>query len=296
MIYIKIKSDFIKVFTGKGFYLCILLTIVLCFSANIYTDMIKNDQYSAFSALRKFDRAFMITDTSFCAFNVIHRAASGWLTMFIPIISAFAYIPLVCDEYEAKSIRFEIFRTGKKSYHISRFITACFCGGIAVTIGYAIFSIISFFVFPNINEYNISQRDIFFDIMSCNYPDIQNGFIQPMFKILGSVFIYGAAAAAPSITLTAIIRNKYLVICIPFFLKYAIGQTCLKLQSQAIIDYEHIDDRILRLSSIINPDSLVYLQQMGRDKKGVLIYNCVLVLIAFAFYLIIQLRRTDCGE
>lgn len=296
MIYNKIKADLAKTITGMGLYICIVFTVILCFSANIYIDMLKNDRYSVFSALRNFNRDFMLTDTAFCSFNVIQRAASGWLTMFIPIISAFAYIPLVCDEYEAKSIRFEIFRTGKKNYHISRFITACFCGGIAVTIGYAIFSLIAVIVFPSISDYNIYQQNIYFEMMSYSFPELKNGLALPILKILSSIFIYGAVSAVPAITLTAVIRNKYLVMCIPFFLKYAIGQTSVKIQSQAVADYEHIDNRMLRWSGVMNPDSLAYLPQIGEQKKSVLIYNGVMVMAAFAIYLIIQSRRTDSGE
>ena len=279
-----------------NFYISILFTVILCFSANVYTDVIKNDRYSVFSALRTFDRDFMLTDTSFCSFNVIKSAASGWLTMFIPIISAFAYIPFVCDKYEAKSVRFEIFRTGKKGYNLSRFITACFCGGITVTIGYAIFSVIAVIMFPSISDYDIYQQDIFLEMMSYSFPELKSGFALPILKTLGSIFIYGAVSAVPAITLTAVIRNKYLVMCIPFFLKYAIGQTSVKLQSQAVADYEHIDNRMLRWSGVMNPDSLAYLPQIGEQKKSVLIYNGVMVMAAFAIYLIIQSRRTDSGE
>lgn len=291
-----LKTNIYKIISGLGFYICIVFTVILCFSANIYTDIIKNDHYSVFSAVRTFDREFMLTDTSFCSFNVICNAASGWLTMFIPIVSAFAYIPLVCDEYESKSVRFEIFRTGKKSYHLSRFVTACFCGGLAVTIGYAVFSVLAFILFPSLSDYNIYLKDSYLEMTSYSFPEIQSGLALPIFKTLGSVFLYGAVSAVPAIMLTAVIRNKYLVMCIPFFLKYAIGQTCLKLQSRAVADYEHIDAQLLRLSGIIDPDSLIYLPKMGSNKKAVLIYNGVIVIIALAIYLIIQSGRTDSGE
>ena len=32
-----------KTVTGFGFWVCVGFTVILCFSANIYTDMIKND-------------------------------------------------------------------------------------------------------------------------------------------------------------------------------------------------------------------------------------------------------------
>lgn len=291
-----LKTNLIKIMTGAGFYFCIIFTITLCFSANIYFDALTNNKYSAFLALRSFDHDFMLTDTSFCSLNVINSASSGWLTMFIPIISAFAFIPLVCDEYESKSVRFEIFRIGKIRYHVSRFFTAFFCGGFAVTIGYALFSLLAIILFPSINDYSAWQQDNYFEMISNYSPEIKDTLILTLFKTLSSVLIYGAMAAVPAITLTSIIRNKYLVMCIPFFLKYALTQTCLKLQSQAFADYEHIDNSLLRFTRIINPDSIVFLQHMGSDKKTVLIYNGVLMVSALVLYMTIQSRRIDSGE
>ena len=285
-----------KTVTGYGFWVCAGFTVILCFSANIYTDVIKNDRYSVFSALRTFDREFMLTDTSFCSFNVIQRSVSGWLSLFIPIIAAFTFIPLVCDEYEAKSVRFEIFRAGKRSFHLSRFLTALVCGGLAVTLGFAVFSALAFLMFPNINDYNHIQREMLLESLSYTFPEIRNGLALPILKTLGVVFLYGGVSAVPAIALTAVIRNKYLVLCIPFFLKYAVGQTCIKMQSQAVADYEHTDESMMKLAGIVNPDSLAYLPQMGELKAAVLLYRGGLVLAAFAAFIIIQSRRSDSGE
>jgi hypothetical protein len=82
-----IKNDMYKIFTGYGFYICVVFTVILCFSANVYTDEIKNNRYSAFAALRNFDKNFMLTDTQFCSFQVMLKGGSGWLSMFIHIQS-----------------------------------------------------------------------------------------------------------------------------------------------------------------------------------------------------------------
>lgn len=81
------------------------------------------------------------------------------------------------------------------------------------------------------------------------------------------MFLYGAVCAAPAIMFTGFIRNKYLVLCIPFFIKYAVSQTCIKLQSQAVSDYNNVDTEMLKISSIFNPDALSYLSDFGNDKS-----------------------------
>lgn len=295
-----IKANLYKVLTGYGFYFCIAFTVVLCFSAQIYIDPVKNDKYSAFMALRTFDRDFMLKDTSFCSFNVIRSGTGGWLSMFIPIISAFAFIPIVCDEYEAKSVRFEVFRTSRLTYHTSRFVSACLSGGLAVVLGYGIFSALAYAFFPNISEFSPSDKEMFLEMTEFIYPEIRKGIVVPVLSILMHIFMYGALCAVPAIALTAVIRNKYLVLCIPFFIKYAVGQTMIKIMNEASSDYENINQKLIDLSVYLHPDALTYAYQYrsldnGYDIK-IYLYSATLFVLAFGFYLFAQSRRYDSGE
>lgn len=292
-----IRTNIYKILTGYGFYICIIFTAVLCFSAYIYEDSMNGDKYSVFMAYKTFDKDFMLSDTRFCSFEVMLKGAGSWLSLFIPLISAFAFIPLVCDEYEAKSVRFEIFRSSKLCYNLSKFITACLCGGFAVMLGFGLFTLADYALFPNINEYSAELKKTYEEFLVYSYLDItQNGYGFIILKKLGEMFLYGAVCAAPAIMFTGFIRNKYLVLCIPFFIKYAVSQTCIKLQSQAVSDYNNVDTEMLKISSIFNPDALSYLSDFGNDKKLVLIYNGVLLFSAAVIYLITQSRRLDSGE
>lgn len=291
MIFRNIKANFYKILTGYGFYLCVLFTTVLCFSANIYENPQNMDKYSAIKSLIVFDIDFMLSDISFCSFEVMRKGVGGWLSLFIPMISAFAFVPLVCDEYEAKSIRFEIFRSSKLCYYTSKFITACICGGLAVMLGFGLFTLTEYALFPDISEYEQGLID------SYQYPDItQNLYATIISKQLIYMFFYGMVSVAPAIMLTSIIRNKYLVLCIPFFLKYVLNQSCVKIQSQALSNYETVDMSLLKFVSVINPDALSYLSEYGSDKKLVLIYSGFIILFSFVFYLTMCIRRNDCGE
>ncbi len=178
------------------------------------------DKYSAIKSLIVFDIDFMLSDISFCSFEVMRKGVGGWLSLFIPMISAFAFVPLVCDEYEAKSIRFEIFRSSKLCYHTSKFITACICGGLAVMLGFGLFTLTEYALFPDISEYEQGLIDSYHETLSYQYPDItQNLYATIISKQLIYMFFYGMVSVAPAIMLTSIIRNKYLVLCIPFFLE-----------------------------------------------------------------------------
>lgn len=60
-----IRTNIYKILTGYGFYICIIFTAVLCFSAYIYEDSMNGDKYSVFMAYKTFDKDFMLSDTSF---------------------------------------------------------------------------------------------------------------------------------------------------------------------------------------------------------------------------------------
>lgn len=297
MILRNIRSNFYKILSGYGFYVCIVFTALLCFSANIYEDAGSGNKYSSISSLVNFDREFMLRNTSFCSFNVMCKGSGSWLSMFIPIISAFSFVPIACDEHEAKSIRFEVFRSSKMCYSASRFVTACFSGGLAVMLGFGLFVLLEYTLFPNITEYSDSSRAVFEEMLCYKYPGFtEQGYIPIFAEKLGCMFMYGAVCVAPTIMITSVVHNKYLVLCIPFFAKYAVNQTCVKLQSQTFGDYENFDTSFSRIISIINPDALSYLSQYGEDKKYVLIYSGIIIALSIIIYLIMCSGRVDCGE
>lgn len=283
--------------SSYGIYICIIFTVILCFETGVYIDASNNNKYSAIKSLMTFNHNFMVNNTEFCSINISIKVLNGWITMFIPIIGAFTYVPLVCDEFESKAVRNIIFRSSKSRFYSSKFLTACISGGLSVMVGYIISVALIFAFFPNINEYSEELQTIFKEsffsdysniIRSCNYSSI-------LLLKCSEVFVYGAFSTVPAILLTAITRNKYLIICIPFFLKYAVTQTCIKLSSKAWSNFENPNKKLGRFINIIAPDAVLNLFESS-EKKLILLYNGGLVVIVFLFYMIIQRRRLDCGE
>lgn len=76
-----IRTNIYKILTGYGFYICIIFTAVLCFSAYIYEDSMNGDKYSVFMAYKTFDKDFMLSDTRFCSFEVMLKGAGSWLSL-----------------------------------------------------------------------------------------------------------------------------------------------------------------------------------------------------------------------
>lgn len=290
-----IKTDFYKIVTGYGMYLCVLFTIILCFGTSIHIDMMNNDQYSVIRSLISFDREFMLSSYDFISINVALKGAGSWLSMFIPIISAFAYIPLVCDESESKSIRNAVFRSSKLKFYLSRFITAVFSGGFAVMIGYMVFCGMVFILFPGIGEFPAETREFYIQYLSDVYPSTADfGIGSALLIKFAEIFVYGAIAAIPAILLTAVSKNKYVVLCIPFFIKYALTQTSVKLIAQAYSNGEGAGGKLTDISNMINLDYVLQIYEM-KSYRLILVY-IIAAISTLTLYLFIQLRRFDSGE
>ena len=290
-----IKTDFYKIVTGYGMYLCVLFTIILCFGTSIHIDMMNNDQYSVIRSLISFDREFMLSSYDFISINVALKGAGSWLSMFIPIISAFAYIPLVCDESESKSIRNAVFRSSKLKFYLSRFITAVLSGGFAVMIGYMVFCGMVFILFPGIGEFPAETREFYIQYLSDVYSSTADlGIGSALVIKFAEIFVYGAIAAIPAILLTAVSKNKYVVLCIPFFIKYALTQTSVKLIAQAYSNGEGVGGKLTDISNVINLDYVLQIYEM-KNYRLILVY-IIVAISTLTLYLFIQLRRFDSGE
>ena len=284
------------IFTNYGFYICIIFTLILCLSTGIYFDDVTNNEYSVIRSLITFDKEFMLGNIDFCSMNIVIKGSGSWLSMFIPIISSFSFIPFICDESESKAKRNIIFRSSKLSFHSSRFISACVSGGIAVMLGYILFTVLSYIVFPNFNEYSSEMQDMYKDTLKYLYPKSpEYGMMYILILKYAEMFIFGFFSVVPAITLTAVSKNKYVVLCIPFFLKYSITQSCLKLSAKAYVDQENIDEKLIKLVCIISPDSILELFE-SEYQKWIIVYNISIVVVLFFVYMIIQNRRFDFGE
>jgi len=292
-----LKCNLQKVLTSIGFYICVLMTVILCFSAELYYNYNQNEGCSVIQAMINLSHKDMLKSTDFCSYNVLIKCTDGWLPMFIPIIAAFPFIPLLCNEYDSRSIRTIIFRTNKLSYNTGNFLSAMISGGLAITIGVVVFFTIIFFNFPDINEYEQSTRD--------SYEWWFNN-VYPFFKIAGypyliilrfiEVFLFGAFSAIPSFVTTCFIRNKYLSISIPFFIKYAIIQTYSRLYIKVYNDILHPLKKLEAFLDTTDLNAVNHIFSIGKNMWKNCIFYLLLLMLSYFFYIFITNRRLDYGE
>lgn len=291
-----IQANLRKAIMSYSFLGCAMLAFTLFITSSLYYDYNTNCDVSILRAFFNIDRTNMLQDTQFCLYNVLLKSISGWMKMFIPMIASFPFVSFQCTEQISGFKRFSSIRISKHGYNTGTFLSAMLTGGLVMTVGFAVFSVFSTFMFPSISEFNISMKEDY----EWWIPDAH-----PMFKTLGypylvvlrffEIFLYGSVAAVPACFLMCIIKNKYLVTSIPFFFKYILLQHISRLQAEAYADYDNIDEQLLAYIKIIDPDSF---SQVFSGNEGIwknVLFYTIILLLSYIVYSIIMNRRLDYG-
>ncbi|WP_337405530.1 hypothetical protein [Porcipelethomonas sp.] len=292
-----ISTNLRNVLTSYGFYASVIITFVLCFSVELYYDTSAQESYSVVQVFMNFSHEKMLTNTDFCSYNVFTKGMEGWFPMFIPIVAAFPIIPLICDERNSKFRRITAFRTTKFSYNTGSYLAAMISGGLAVLAGFLLFAVIVFVIFPDINNFDISLRESFEWWIPENYPFFTKfGYPYLIGLKFLEIFLFGSFSAIPAFILTSVMKNKYLIICTPFFVKYMITQTYSKLYMSVYKDIENPNAKLASFLDITNLDAIKNIFSYGEDKWKNLLFYTVLLMSSYTIYYIIMNRRLDYGE
>lgn len=292
-----ISTNLRNVLTSYGCYASVIITFVLCFSVELYYDTSAQESYSVVQVFMNFSHEKMLTNTDFCSYNVFTKGMEGWFPMFIPIVAAFPIIPLICDERNSKFRRITAFRTTKFSYNTGSYLAAMISGGLAVLAGFLLFAIIVFVIFPDINNFNISLRESFEWWIPETYPFFTKfGYPYLIGLKFLEIFLFGSFSAIPAFILTSVMKNKYLIICTPFFVKYMITQTYSKLYMSVYKDIENPNAKLASFLDITNLDAIKNIFSYGEDKWKNLLFYTVLLMGSYIIYYIIMNRRLDYGE
>lgn len=294
-----IKNDLSIIIKNKGFWISVIVTLLLCFTTTLYTDSL-NKQYSVIEVLLSFDKQFILSDISYSSLNVMLISRASKLFMFIPIVATFSFVQGVCDEKKSRFKRSVILRSGKIKYHIGKLISSIISGGLVISLGYLLFCICIYFLFPSINEYgkeiadtNISELLLYNKaIVTYFYNAI--GSIGIILLAFIGMFLYGAFATLPTLLLLSITNDKYFLTCLPFIFKYSFDMWSNKVFLSTISggNLSTINKWIIencRLENLYNVFSL------DGKLESIIFYLTSLMIISI-IYLVVVNRRVDYGE
>lgn len=196
--------------------------VLLCLSATGETDM-SGKQISIFSLM--FQEQQANTDISKSALALWQAGIGGWLVVFAPMLLSMGYILLISEERRNGQIRFHILRSGNWKYCISKLCGGALAGGIVFLIGYALFGLLMLVRFPSIRTFSAEEQEIL--LMGGNISVV-------IIKKLIGVFLYGMFGSVFGIGVAIVFRDKYMLVCLPFMIKYIYQQILAKMAMDAM--------------------------------------------------------------
>lgn len=149
-------------------------------------------------------------------------------------------------------------------------------------LGVILFGIFSFFAFPKLEYYSSSFTEY------C----APNGVFAEILKKLLSSLIYGAVNAIPAFFLSSFSRNRYIILCVPFLMRFMLDTATKKILSNT---------RDSEIFQMVFPFECYAPSQIPYLEAGSMLYLTIAVVVISSAlmllgYIIIMERRTDKGE
>lgn len=275
-----VKNELTKIYTNVVVYIAIIATAIIFMSGTLYRSLEDGKEYNLFNIagqnLKDGSEGEIVPDFSQ---GVIEGPAS-YMNLFSVIIVSIPFTMLVSAERKNSNTRFEIMRVGKIRYALGKFAAVIISGGSVMLLGYGIYCIACYFILShNAGEiypfrYTINNR---VSIYIFEKTGIAGMYILKMLFM----FCYGMASTIMAYLLSAFMKNRYLILCLPFVINYlyvtytdTIVDTYIpQFQDiQAAYRYENRD--VIKLSAVF-------------------VFSLIM---AFVVYIVLMDRKCDCGE
>ncbi len=278
---------------APAFFIAAAAVFFILLSGYVYIDSSNGKAYSIFTLLFTQERRLFIEKAGLVSHDIALSESRGSLWMFAPIVAGLPFVAVLCSGNAHHSTRFEIYRTGKNRYLLGRLCSAMLAGGLLMTLGQILYIIVVYAVMglPSLDS----------SYMAATYQNgAWSGSVCKTFGLAGmlflkllSSFLYGWISSYFVVLFSVFIRNKYLIISIPFMMNYILNGLLQSWISKGM-------DPLFRskvFQAVVFPQNMqsVFLME-GKEAAAVLLVNLCLAAGLFLVHRIALERRCDCGE
>lgn len=192
-----------RVWKNKIYWLAVLSALVLLLCSVIYTEPMTGESFTFLTLFYKEEMQERLgygaisLRTIFMGYNI-----HNYLSMFAPIIVG---VPCILNQ---RTERFVLFRGSKNGYFFSKYLSNLVLGGAILVLAQGLFvlsgvGLVQYLTV--VKEMSITPEPLWDSYMAQRFWDI---------------FCDGVLNAIPGIVLAEFIRNKYLILCVPFVWNY----------------------------------------------------------------------------
>lgn len=278
-----------KVWSAPSFWITILCTTFICFTATLYADM-QGENYSIAEVARMFSLEQMLEERSFSFISVASKGTTGYFITLSPMLIGIALIEMLCGDNKYQMFYIVVQRTGKWKIIAGKFLSAILCGGMVLTVGYMLFILAIYGIFPSDSLYEENVE--YYQIVSL-YPWSIAGNLEfgILLQLILSVFLFGVIITMLVYSLTIFFTNTYLVVCTPFLLL-----DLLRKYFNIASEQGQVKGTIIRQIDLYgNPvHALSMFQRENFILKYLSVYAVIGVILLFVHWLVMK-GRWDCG-
>lgn len=288
-----IINNMARMCKSKYFFISILMNFLLMMLGYIYTDMGNGETYSVFTLLLSKNLKTILEQSGLNWKTTYITESPGYTWMFTPVVVTLPFIAVICAGNANSSTRYEMIRTSKKSYIVGRIIAGIIMAGLITLLSQIMYGFACYGIIGNVNNAGDSINIICENSSIIKTLHLPKKFIS-LYVLRGTAaFLYGMSSSFLVISLSALIKNKYLVFSIPFMINYfwnmSVNNGLFK-----IIKNEKVIQNINLLLIKTNMQVLFL-----HEKIIISLMLVILVLEIFGIYLINIIaveRRCDCCE
>jgi hypothetical protein len=277
-----LKEELGKMISNATFYVGIIAVVILLLLGIVYTSPFTGEEFNVLDFMISDNRNELLKESDLREGDIIVKGLDSYLDMFLPIVAVIPFVAILCGEKKNNNTRFEIYRVGKTRYVAGKIFAAMLIGGSVSFFGYVLFSLIIMMIFQNGMSMAVAVQNQFLEEET-----VVTAFLYQCFGLGGiyimkfiRMFLYGAFVTVPAIGLSAVIKNRYIILSVPFMIFYLL---------QKVIEKRMDADLHYFLPNMIGN---VYATEVLRL---VLVFGSITVAV-FLWYRIYLGRKCDCGE
>lgn len=249
---------------NRTFLALIIAVIFLCMLMPIGKS--DNTMTNSFIILFFMNDKAILQESGLVFSSVTGQITGAYFHMFMPLIVGLTVLPVLSEDWESGRSRYVLIKCGKIKMLIGKLLSACISGGFVMFCGYFFMAIVL---------YAKLEHDIVFWTLAASY---------------GGVFVHGAVCAIWCFLVSGIVRNPYLLACIPYIFLWFVER---KINS---LNYQDLEENkvLLVIASMVN-----YIESFFYDSKvavRVLIFYTMVAVLAIGLHLFMMKRRVDCGQ
>lgn len=260
-----------QVVFGIPFWICCFVVMALETTAGFC--LVGQNEVSVIEAIMQFSMQERESNMSFNSFSAFTAGMGSWLLLFAPVITALPFVVLFRDEASTGYRRFRIVSVkDKKCFCIMKYVVCFFSGALTMLVGTLLFAVVTAIFFPSLKSFGSEYMEmVLASYHVSNVPEASA-------RYLICCFFYGGFWSLMSFALLGKIQNKYLIVGVPFMMKYMWREIYFKLGDKGV-----------------GPDSLMHIIYGEEPVVWVLFTYISLSMISFILFYVSTVRKEDIG-